>query len=41
MPYLVSFVKYPSHIANKVAKKYIEILQKYPEDNSLEESIVR
>jgi len=40
MPYLVSFVKYPSHIAPKVAKKYIEILQKFPGDDSLGETII-
>jgi hypothetical protein len=40
MPYLVSFVKYPSHIAPKVAKKYLELLQKFPPDNSLGENIV-
>ncbi|MBY8985937.1 MAG: hypothetical protein KGD65_12760 [Candidatus Lokiarchaeota archaeon] len=40
MPYLVSFVKYPSHIASKVAKKYLEFLQKFPPDNSLGENII-
>ena len=40
MPYLVSFVKYPSHIASKVAKKYLELLQKFPPDNSLGENII-
>ncbi|MHA2393329.1 MAG: hypothetical protein ACXAEX_15415 [Promethearchaeota archaeon] len=41
MPYLVSFVKYPSYVANNVAKKYIEVLQKFPDDKSLGETIVR
>ena len=40
MPYLVSFVKYPSHIASKVAKKYLELLQKFPPDDSLGENII-
>jgi hypothetical protein len=41
MPYIVSFVKYPSHIASKVAKKYIELLQKVPPDDSLGELIIQ
>ena len=40
MPYIVSFVKYPSHIASKVAKKYLELMQKFPPDDSLGENII-
>ena len=41
MPYLVSNVKYPSHIAAKVAQKYFEVLQKFPDDDSIAEVIIR
>ena len=40
MPYLVTSVKYPSHIASKVAKKYLEVLQKFPPDDALGENLV-
>ncbi|MFX0081739.1 MAG: hypothetical protein ACFE94_08300 [Candidatus Hodarchaeota archaeon] len=40
MPYIVSFVKYPSHLGPKIAKKYLEFLQKFPPDDSLGENII-
>lgn len=30
MPYIVIFASYPPYLANKVAEKYLEVLQKYP-----------
>lgn len=41
MPYIVVFVKFPSHIANKVSKRFIESQQKFPDDDSLGETIIR
>ena len=41
MPYIVVFVKFPSHIANKVSKRFMESLQKFPDDDSLGEVIIR
>ena len=40
MPYIVSFVKYPSLQGPKIAKKYLEYLQKFPPDDSLGELII-
>ncbi|MFW9940075.1 MAG: hypothetical protein ACFFFT_03480 [Candidatus Thorarchaeota archaeon] len=40
MPYLVSFVKYPSHFGTKIAQKYLELLQKFPPDDSIVELII-
>lgn len=40
MPYIVSFVKYPSHRGPKIAQKYLEYLQKFPPDDSLGELII-
>lgn len=41
MPYLVLFVKFPSHLANEVAKRFIESLQKFPDDDSLGETLIQ
>ncbi|MHA1932265.1 MAG: hypothetical protein ACW96X_06970 [Promethearchaeota archaeon] len=41
MPYIIVFVKFPSHIANEVSKRFMESLQKFPDDNSLGEVLVR
>ena len=30
MPYIVVFCTYPPSLANKVAEKYLKVLQKYP-----------
>jgi hypothetical protein len=40
MPYIMSFVKYPSHLGPKLAKKYIEYIQKFPPDSSLGDLII-
>ena len=41
MQYIVIFVKFPSHIANEVSKRFIESLQKFPDDDSLGETLIR
>ena len=42
MPYIMSFVKYPSYLAPKVAKRYLELLQQNPDnDDSIGEAIVQ
>ena len=40
MPYIVTFAKYPSHIASKVGKKYLEGLQKFPMGQGPGEAII-
>lgn len=30
MPYIVTYAWYPPNLANKVAEKYLKVLQKYP-----------
>jgi hypothetical protein len=40
MPYLISFVKWPSHKTAEVIKKAIEALKKFPADESLGEGLV-
>jgi hypothetical protein len=40
MPYIISFVKYPSHLGPKLGKKYLEYMQKFPTDDSLVEAII-
>ena len=40
MVYLITISKFPSHVAPAVAKRYLEMLQKYPPDPSLGEAIV-
>ena len=41
MPYIVSFVKYPSHLGPKLAKKYLEYMQKFPEDSSIGKTMIQ
>ena len=40
MPYLITRCWYPNHIADEVAKKYIENLEEYPPDESISKNIV-
>lgn len=35
MPYIIATSTYPSHKQNEVVKKYLELIGKYPEDESL------
>ena len=41
MVYIVVKSFYPSHINEKVNEKYMEMLQKFPPDNSLVEQVVQ
>lgn len=41
IPYFVIKSWFPSHLASKVAKRYLEVIQKYPPDNTLWEMLVR
>ena len=40
MVYIVVKSFYPSHIQEKLTERYIEMLQKFPPDNSLGEQVV-
>ena len=40
MPYLITRCWYPNHLADEVAKKYMENLEKYPHDDSVSKTIV-
>jgi hypothetical protein len=40
MPYLITRCWYPNHIADEVAKKYVENMEKYPPDESISKTIV-
>ena len=40
MVYIITISNYPSHLGTAVAKRYLEVLQKYPPDDSLGEAIV-
>jgi hypothetical protein len=40
MPYLITRCWYPHHLADEVAKKYIETMEKYPPDESLAKTVV-
>jgi hypothetical protein len=40
MPYIITRVWYPPDKAEEVGKKYLEILEKYPPDESLAKTIV-
>ena len=40
MPYLIMTTKYPSDKVPAVVEKYLEVLAKYPHDESLSEEIV-
>ena len=39
--YIITTSLYPTHKANEVAKKYFEMLAKYPPDESLGEATVQ
>ena len=41
MVYIVVKSWYPSHITEKVNERYMEMLQKFPPDNSLGEQVVQ
>ena len=40
MPYIITTALYPSDKAPEVAKRYLEAMQKYPIDDSLEGPVV-
>ena len=40
MPYIITHCWYPNHLADEVAKKYLETMEKYPPDESLSKTIV-
>jgi hypothetical protein len=40
MPYVITRCWYPNHLVDEVAKKYIEIMEKYPPDESISKTIV-
>ncbi|MFX1297801.1 MAG: hypothetical protein ACFFD2_23515 [Promethearchaeota archaeon] len=40
MVYLVTHSNYPSHMAAAVGKRYLEMLQKFPPDPSLSQTVV-
>ena len=40
MPYIIIHCWYPNHLADEVAKKYLETMEKYPPDESLAKTIV-
>ncbi len=41
MPFIIATSSYPSHKQNDVIKKYLEVLPKYPPDESLGELIAQ
>ena len=40
MPYIIIHCRYPDHLADQVAKKYSEIMEKYQSDESLVKTFV-
>ena len=40
MPYIIVRSWYPNHKADEVAKKYLEVIEKYPPDESITKEIV-
>ena len=40
MVYIVIKTWYPSHVTDKVNEKYLEMIQKFPPDNTLSEQVV-
>jgi hypothetical protein len=40
MPYIFTRTNYPANKADEVVKKYLEVMEKYPPDESLGEQIV-
>jgi hypothetical protein len=41
MPYIIAITTYPSHKQNDVVKKYLELIPKYPGDESLGEVVAQ
>ena len=41
MPYIISISTYPSHKQNDVVKKFLELMPKYPPDESLMEVVAQ
>ena len=41
MPYIIAITTYPSHKQNDVVKKYLELIPKYPPDESLGEVVAQ
>ena len=40
MPYIIIRCWYPNHLADDVAKKYLETMEKFPPDESLVKTVV-
>ncbi|MFW9890540.1 MAG: hypothetical protein ACFFER_20390 [Candidatus Thorarchaeota archaeon] len=40
MPYIVTRTSYPTHKVPEVAKRYLEVMEKYPPDETLIEPVV-
>lgn len=40
MPYIIARCWYPNHIADQVAKKYLEVMEKYPPDESISKTVI-
>ena len=40
MPYIITRAWYPDHLADQVGKKYLELVEKYPSDESLLKTLV-
>lgn len=40
MSYVMTHCWYPNHIGDEVAKKYLEVMQKYPPDESIAKPII-
>jgi regulator of RNase E activity RraB len=40
MPYIIVHCWYPDHLADQVAKKYLELMEKYQSDESLVKTLV-
>ena len=40
MPYIVVYSWYPTHKVPEVAQRYLEVLEKYPHDETLSEQVV-
>ena len=40
MPYVMTHCWYPTHIGDEVAKKYLEVMQKYPPDESIAKPVI-
>ena len=40
MPYIITRCWYPNHIADQVAKKYLEVMEKNPPDESIAKTVI-